>query len=299
MIDLASKELPKSSLHSRSERRALILCSIGAIGGLVIAGAGLFSAQGTRIAGVPPEDVALVNQVPVLMTDYDSLFEATEGKGLGMGTPEEKRKILDQMIREELYVQRGIELGMQNDIIEVRQAMVGAVEAQQAIDAAATQPDEQTLHEFYAQHAAKYADEGVMMVTDLIAPSQAQAQTAVSAIRVGMPVVKASKAYGLRDSFVMTDGEEFYFAARIHLGEPLFDVARELQEGRVSDPVATPTGIHILVMRRHRPPVPTPYERVRDQVLADYRADKVTRMQVDADKFLRRRADVQIAKGFE
>ena len=299
MTDLAATEPPKSSLHTRSERRALILCSIGAIGGLVIAGTGLFTAQGTRIAGVPPEDVALVNQIPVLMTDYDSLFEATEGKGIAQGTPEEKRKILDQMIREELYVQRGIELGMQNDVIEVRQALVGAVEAQQAIDASATQPDEQTLRDFYAQHAAKYADEGVMMVTDLIAPGAAEAQTALSALRGGMPVAEASKTYGLRDSGIMADGEEFYFAARIHLGPALFDVARGLPKGRVSDPVATPTGIHILVMREHRPPVPTPYERVRDQVLADYRADKVTRMQADADKFLRKRADVQIAKGFE
>ena len=299
MTDLAATEPPKSSLHTRSERRALILCSIGAIGGLVIAGTGLFTAQGTRVAGVPPEDVALVNQVPVLMTDYDSLFEATEGKGISKGTPEEKRKILDQMIREELYVQRGVELGMQNDIIEVRQAMVGAVEAQQAIDAAATQPDEQTLRDFYAQHAAKYADEGVMLVTDLIAASEAQAKTAVSAIRGGMPVAEASKASGLRDTGVMADGEEFYFAARIHLGPALFGVARGLPEGRVSDPVATPDGIHILVMRQHRPPIPTPYDRVRDQVLADYRADKATRMQADADKFLRKRADVQIAKGFE
>ena len=299
MTDLVSTERPKSSLHTRSERRALILCSIGALGGLVIAGAGLFTAQGTRIAGVPPEDVALVNQVPVLMTDYDSLFEATEGRGIGKSTPEERRKILDQMIREELYVQRGVELGMQNDVIEVRQALVGAVEAQQAIDASATLPDEQTLRVFYEQHAAKYADEGVMMVTDLIAPSAIQALTAVSAMRSGMPIVQSSKTYGLRDTGVMTDGEEFYFAARIHLGQALFDAARLLQQGQISDPVATPSGIHILVARLHRPPVPTPFDRVRDQVLADYRADKVTRIQADADKFLRKRADVQIAKGFQ
>ncbi|MEO9130883.1 MAG: peptidylprolyl isomerase [Sphingomonas sp.] len=299
MTDPAALEQPKSALHSRSERRALILCGIGAICGLAIAGAGLFTAQGTRIAGVPPEDVALVNQVPLLMTDYVSLFEATETKSFDKGTPEEKRKVLDQMIREELYVQRGVELGLQNDITEVRQSLVGAVEAQQAIDASATQPDEDALRDFYRRPTANYADEGTMTVTDLIAPNQAQAQAAVSALRGGKPLLEASKAYALRDSGVITDGEEFYFAAQIHLGQRLFDVARRLREGQVSDPVAAPNGIHILVMRKHRPPVPTPYERVRDRVLADYRADKVTRMQAGADKFLRKRADVQIAQGFE
>jgi len=299
MADPANPEPPRSALHSRSERRALILCGIGAIGGLAIAGAGLFTAQGTRIAGVPPEDVALVNQVPVLMSDYVSMFEATEGKSFDKGTPEEKRKVLDQMIREELYVQRGVELGLQNDITEVRQALVGAVEAQQAIDAAATQPDEDALRDFYKRPAANYADEGTMTVTELIAPNLAQAQAAVSSLRGGKPMIEVSKAYGLRDSGAITDGEEFYFAAQIHLGQRLFDAARQLRQGQVSDPVAVPNGIHILIMRKNRPPVPTPYERVRDQVLADYRADKVARMQAGADKFLRKRADIQIATGFE
>jgi hypothetical protein len=46
------------------------------------------------------------------------------------------------MIREELYVQRGTELGLQADTVEVRQALVGAVEAQVAADATMAQPDE-------------------------------------------------------------------------------------------------------------------------------------------------------------
>ena len=53
-----------------SARRSLILCAAGALLGLVIAGFGLFTAHGTRTAGVPAEDVALVNGVPILMSDY-------------------------------------------------------------------------------------------------------------------------------------------------------------------------------------------------------------------------------------
>jgi hypothetical protein len=34
-------------------------------------------------------------------------------------------------------------------------------------------------------------------------------------------------------------------------------------------------------------------------VLTDFRNDKIARMQAGADLFLRKRADVQIAKGFE
>jgi hypothetical protein len=54
------------SLDRPNARRSLILCAAGALIGLGIAGLGLFTAQGTRTASVPAEDVALVNQVPIL-----------------------------------------------------------------------------------------------------------------------------------------------------------------------------------------------------------------------------------------
>jgi parvulin-like peptidyl-prolyl isomerase len=280
-----------------SERRSLFLCAIGAVAGLAVAGAGLFTAQGTRIAGVPPEDVAIVNQVPILMSDFVSQLSAVDGVSLDKATPEKKRKILDQMIREELFVQRGIELGLQNDVIEVRTALVGAVEEQQAVDASATQPTEDVLRTFYNGRVANYANEGRMTLTDFIAPNLTQAIAAVAALRAGQS--DAAAAHGLKSSGKVDDGEEFYFAARIHLGSRLYDVARALKDREVSDPIALPDGEHVLVMQRNIPPKPQPFETVRDRVLTDFRNDKIARMQAGADLFLRKRADVQIAKGFE
>lgn len=293
-----SADLPRNRwrLDRPSERRSLILCGLGAIAGLIVAGAGLFTAQGTRIAGVPPDDVAIVNQVPILMSDYVAQLRALYDVRLDQATPAQKRKTLDAMIREELYVQRGVELGLQNDVVEVRTALVGAVEGQQAVDAAAAQPSEGALRDFYAAHAARYANEGVMTVTDYLAPSLGVARAAVTAMRAGRP---AAVAQGLKNTAKTADGEEFYFAARIHLGERLFATARALQDGQVSEPVTMPDGVHVLAMTHNRLPAPQPYDRVRDQVLEDFRADKVARMQAGADAFLRKRADVQIASGLE
>ena len=278
-----------------SERRSLILCGVGAVAGLLVAGAGLFTAQGTRIAGVPPEDVAIVNQSPILMSDYVAQLRALYDVGLDRATPEQKRHTLDTMIREELYVQRGIELGAQNDVVEVRTALVGAVEGQQAVDASAQQPTEEALRDWYRARAGRYANEGVMTVTDYRAPTLDRARAAVAALRAGRP----ASAQGLTATGRAGAGEEFYFAARIHLGARLFAAARVLRDGQVSDPIITPDGVHLLVKTRNRPPTPQPYDQVREQVLADYRADKVARMQAGADRFLRRRADIQIAPGFE
>ena len=290
---------PHNWMARHSERRSIILCGIGAVSGLIVAGAGLFTAQGTRMAGVPAEDVAMVNQVPILMSDYLANLRAAKGVGLDKATPAQKKEILDQMIREELYVQRGIELGQQNDITEVRVALVGAVEAQQATDAAATQPDQAALRAFYSQHLSQYEDEGTISLTDMIAPDEAAARAAVAEIRAGRPVTTAASAHGLRPSGKMADGEEYYFAGRIHLGDTLFDAASKVPAGKVSDPITAPDGIHAIAVTQNMPPKASPYEMVCDKVLNDYRADKIKRMQAGADAFLRRRADIQIAKGFE
>ncbi len=50
--------------------RSLFLFAIGTAFGLGVAAYGLFSVPGTRIAGVPAEDVALVNGRHILRSDF-------------------------------------------------------------------------------------------------------------------------------------------------------------------------------------------------------------------------------------
>jgi hypothetical protein len=123
-------------------RRSLLLCAAGAVLGLAVAGVGLFTAKGTRTSHVPAEDVAVVNQVPILMSDYVAQIRSLYNVPLSQASARQKRQVLSDMIREELYVQRGTELGLQADTVEVRQALVGAVEAQVAADVTLAQPDE-------------------------------------------------------------------------------------------------------------------------------------------------------------
>jgi len=63
-------EADKWSLAQPNARRSLILLAIGAVIGLGIAGFGLFTAKGTTSHAVPPEAAALVNQQPLLISDY-------------------------------------------------------------------------------------------------------------------------------------------------------------------------------------------------------------------------------------
>ncbi|MDB5712958.1 MAG: peptidyl-prolyl cis-trans isomerase [Sphingomonadales bacterium] len=279
-------------------RRSLLLCAAGASLGLLIAGLGLFTAQGTRTSSVPAEDIALVNTVPILMSDYQQQVRTRYNLPVSKVTLIQRQRVLEDMIREELYVQRGVELGMQTDTIEVRQALVGAVETQAEADAIMAQPDEGQLKAYYGSHRDQYADEGRIKLTDYVLPDRdlSKATAAVAALRLGK--VPAS-ALGLHLVNRMNDGEEFYFAARIHLGDALFVAARSLNSGQVSDPIATADGIHILVVHSNSSPQPHIFEDVRDRVLNDYIADQAKVLTAGTARFLRKRADVTFQRGFK
>ena len=50
--------------------RSFVFLGVGTIVGLAIAGYGLFTAKGTVTHSVPSEDLALINQRPILRTDF-------------------------------------------------------------------------------------------------------------------------------------------------------------------------------------------------------------------------------------
>ena len=278
-------------VHKPVGRRSLLLAALGALLGLAIAGYGLFTAQGTRTASVPAEDAALVNNIPVLRADLIAQVTALYSLPYSQTTRPQRQKVLDDMVREELYVQRGVEMGLPNDDIDVRQALVQATEGQIAQDATTAKPAEDELRGWYDAHRAKYATEGLMTLHEWRVPGGVDARRAVTALRNGA----SPAAAGLLTTGRVDDGEEFYFAAQEHLGKPVFAVALGLADGAISDPIQTPGGIHILQMVRNTRPVATPYAEARDQVLRDFLADKVARLQEGNQRFLKKRADIKIA----
>ena len=289
------------SLAQPNARRSLFLCAAGALIGLGIAGLGLFTAQGTRTSRVPAEDVALVNQVPILMSDYIQQLRSLYDVSLSEATPAQKKQALHDMIREELYVQRGVELGLQSDTVEVRTALVGAVEALSAADATMAQPSEGELRLWYRTHGDEFADEGAIDAADYLLPRDAlpaRIAAASAALKAaGADTVAADRA--APPSKARTEGADFYFAARIHLGDRLFEAARLLSDGQVSAPVVLPDGVHLVLVRRNRRPVTPPFDSVRDRVLSGYVAAQAKQLTAANERFLDKRADIQLAKGFE
>jgi len=276
--------------------RSLVLLALGALIGLLLAGYSLFTARGTSTLFVPPEDVALVNQQPISRIDYIAQLRTLFGVDLENATREQRQNVLNDMIREELFVQRGKELDLASSDPDVRAALVNAVELEIAADAITSQPSETKLRAYYEAHREKYASEGVMTVHDYVFPADmaAAADAAIPVLKDSAAGSSALAQLKTQESHKVAD-EEFYFAARIHLGDRLFAVARTLPDGGVSSVIEMPDGRHVLFMEKNKKPVPQDFSATREQVLGDYRNEAIAHLRAGDESFLRRRANVLIA----
>ena len=276
--------------------RSLWLMAAGGLVGLGLAGHSLFTARGTSTLFVPADAVALVNQQPISRVDYTAQLQTLYGVGLAQAIPEQRQKVLHDMIREELLVQRGRELDVASSDPDVRSAMVNAVEQEIAADALTAITSEQKLREYYQAHAAKYSSEGIMSVRDFLFPASSSAEAATMADSLRNAATATAALTRLQESHASRSlPEEFYFAAQIHLGDALFAKARDLADGAASAPVNMPDGVHVLYMDKNTRPVALSFETARDRVLTDYRNDAIARLRASDEAFLTQRANIQIA----
>jgi hypothetical protein len=292
-----------ASRRSRSAdaaHRTLWLSAAGAVLGLVLGGYALFTAEGTATQTVPPEDVALVNNRPILQSDFVTQVQAETGAAFKDATPADRRRVLQEMIDEELLVQRGLDVDLAASDPDVRSAMVAGVNLQVDAEVLASRPDEAALRAYYAANRDRYAIDGSMDLRDLVfrpdADLGAASRALGDALRRGVPVDAAAGALGFTDSRRLGHGDNYDFGVKAKLGMPLYQAAAALSDGGMSAPLVDGGATHVLVMIRRTRIRQQAFEAARDQVFQDYQRDARARVERRNQDFLRSRADIRLGQ---
>jgi hypothetical protein len=280
-------------------RRTLLLSAAGAVAGLLLGGYALFTAGGTIAAGVPPEDVALVNNRPILQSDFVTQTQIETGAPFHDATPADRQHVLREMIDEELLVQRGLDVDLAASDPDVRSAMVAGVNLQVDAEVLASQPDPAALRAYYAAHATRYTIDGTMDVRDLVArKAGGDAGALVAALRGGMDMAAATTQYGFLDSGRLGHGDNYDFGVKAKLGDVLYRAAVGLHDGQVAGPVTEDGAMHVLVMLHRKPATQLGFDAARDTVWQDMQREARAHVEQANLDFLRARADIRVAAGF-
>jgi len=288
-------------------KRSLILFAAGTAVGLGIAAYGLFTAEGTRMIGVPPQDVATINGRHILRSDFIAQIQVETALPFEQTTPAQRQKVLNDMVNEELLVQRGLEVDLAASDPDVRQAMAAGVQLQASADVLAQQPVEEELRKYYAEHLSEYAGEGIMAMRDLVirptdelSEMQAveKASAAADKFRHGDTPDNIAATLRFADSGLIERGDLFDFAVKIKLPAPLFAAAIELKPHDASAPIVEAGAVHVLMMEKRMAPQQRSFAEARDAVLQDFKRGAQTRVEQANLRYLKGRADIQIAPDF-
>jgi parvulin-like peptidyl-prolyl isomerase len=287
-------------------RRSLLIYAFGAILGLSLAGFALFTAKGTTVKSFPPEDVALINGRQILRSDFRTQTQIEAGVPFGQTTLQQRQKVLNEMIDEELLVQRGLEVDLAATDPDVRAAMVAGVNLQVDADVIAQQPTQAELTNYYNRHIDKYSTDGVMRIVDLAMPigtgkvedAVAKAQEASKALTAGASLDAVEAKYGLKDSGRIDAGDNFDFAVKAKLGPEVYAAVKDLKAGEASAPVKQPDGIHVVIVTKRIASVKLDYAKAQDEVWQDFKKDARDTNERANLKYLKSRADIVLAPEF-
>ena len=286
-----------------AERRTRMLLGLGAGLGLAAAAAGLL-AGGPAGSDLPADAIATVNGEGVRVEELAQAVAAVGEDRRGPVGDDEKRRLLDRLVDEELLIQHGLALDLVRRDNAVRAALVSAVIELATADVDEEEPTAAEVERFYAAHHDYFTQPGRLRVQqvlvriredDAAAAAEARAREAAARLRAGEPFATVRATLGDPEVAPLPDGWLAPAKLRDYLGPTPARTVLELPVGNVSDPVRSGIGFHVLQVLEQEAPRTPALAEIEGEVRAELRrqrSDEALRARLDG---LRGAADLRVA----
>jgi parvulin-like peptidyl-prolyl isomerase len=290
-----------SPAPQRTSRRALVLFGAGVTLGLAAAAWGLLLPAGRD--ELPEDAIALVNGEPILADTWQRLLEGLAADRREPPGEEDRRRVLDRLIDEELLVQRGFDLGLARHDRRVRAELVSALIESVVAEVGAREADPEEIERFYETERGFFARPGRLRVRRVLLRAEAGGEEALARAREAAQRIGAGDdpdvvATQLGDEEIAAVPDALLPPAKLreYLGPAALEVALTLEPGRPSEPLPAPGGWQVLVVAEREPETLPPLAEIEPEVRAEWRrraGDAALRAYLDE---LRAAADVRIAE---
>jgi parvulin-like peptidyl-prolyl isomerase len=238
-------------------RRSDSLLVLGMLVGAGLAACGLGQDETVRArAGLSPDVVAVVAGEPISKATLETAVALVERDRQTPVTAEEKSRILQRLIDEELLFQRGLALGLVRSDRKLRAELVASVVDAATSEAAMVEPTPEELRAFFDQHKAMFATTPAVGVAQVFvatatrreAEAASRAASAAARLRGGEDVAAVRRALGDPPSVEIPASLLPASRLRDYVGTAAAEVALALRVGDVSDPQSCPDGYRVIVM---------------------------------------------------
>lgn len=263
------------SESAQPARIRLVLLTLGATAGLILAASGLVENWSSSSASIPATAIARVGGRDIPQERYLELLSDLAADKRTPLNSNDRKFALDRLIDEELLIMRGIELGLHETSPEIRKTIAAAVIAQIAAEAEATTPDEATLRRFYETESPYFTTTARYQLRWWRVPgsgpeSERKAATAYGQLSKSVPAEAVMRSTGLQAESLLPDQMLPLSKLTDYLGPRLAQRATVLEPGEFSRPIAAGGGFHIIHLLSRQEGVLPAFEQVRPVVEAEY-----------------------------
>lgn len=265
-----------------------------------VAGAVLFGAY----AWLDAEQMADGTAIPVRITkgDVDWLRQTWSRQWLREPSADEMRGLVNELVNEQLLAREAQEMGLAEGDTIIRRRLAQKLKFLVDDTAQFAEPTEQELRAFHAADAARFATAPKLSFEQRYfnpegrEDAEADAAGALAELSAGRENdLTAGDRMLLGDSFLEIDEA----AVSSMFGPDFARDAFSLEPGRWQGPVRSGYGLHLLLIQRHAPSEPRPFEDVRETVLAEWISEKQSALNRDYIERLREKYGVELEQEAE
>lgn len=264
--------------------RDIRLLLAGAAAGLAIAAYGILERDDTVL---PADAVASINEVIITRAQVDRALTRGTTYSASQPAADEFTRLVDQLIDEELMLQRGVELGMMRSDVTVRAAIINSLIASVTAEADAANPEDADLAAHLADNGERFSTVSGIELDAWQGEEESVAQAFATALRNGEDPMALEKRRDIPQQLV-----------------PLEEIRDLLGPGIAASAAGMPPGSIAVFARRGYWVVVrvnnvmitalTELAPIRNRVLLDYRRELADRQLRDYLASLRERAEIRV-----
>jgi peptidyl-prolyl cis-trans isomerase C len=213
--------------------------------------------------------VAIVNGTPISQSEYDVYVKSLlQGKPQTTLTPEDKAKVLDELITMQLLSAQGVKDGLENEpeiaarLQVLRMRVLADAESQKYLKG--KEPTDAELHAEY-DSAIAAMDKTEYHARHILVDSKEKAEALIKKIKGGAKFEDVAKAESSDNS--KNNGGDLGWFTLARMVKPFGDAVKGLKKGEMTqEPVQTQFGWHIIKLEDTREVAPPPFDQVKTQV---------------------------------
>jgi len=251
-------------------KRVLGMCMVVAITLVAPGFAGAGEEQAAPAASADGSQVlATVNGEPITAAEFDMLLGAAPGGGASQMTGKDKRALIDQVVDMVLLAQAGEKAGVQDDpkyqremALIRQQQLYKYYVIGQIVDKIKVSDDE--VRAYYDANRDKYVTGETVSASHILVDTEDEAKAIKARLDAGEDFAEIAKSDSKCPSSVR--GGDLGTFGRGKMVKEFEDAAFALEVGKVSEPVHTQFGWHLIKVTAHTKSAQQPLDEVKDDI---------------------------------